>query len=58
MITAQQIIDRGVCPHLDGEICQECRLDFVYVISPKQQILKDIQELLKWKKRFCLKIRT
>ena len=27
MITAQQIIDRGVCPHLDGEICQECRLD-------------------------------
>ena len=27
MLTAQQIIDRGVCPHLDGEICQECRLD-------------------------------
>ena len=27
MITAQQIIDRGVCPHLDGEICHKCRLD-------------------------------
>lgn len=27
MRTAQQIIDNGVCPHLDGEKCLACRLD-------------------------------
>ena len=27
MITAQQIIDRGTCPHLDGEICADCHDD-------------------------------
>jgi hypothetical protein len=27
MITAQQIIDNGVCPHIDGEICHDCHND-------------------------------
>jgi hypothetical protein len=27
MISAQQIIDRGTCPHLNGEICHDCHND-------------------------------
>jgi hypothetical protein len=27
MISAQNIIARGVCPHLHGEICQDCHDD-------------------------------
>lgn len=25
MITALNIIARGICPHLGGEVCEECR---------------------------------
>lgn len=27
MVTALEIIDRGVCPHQDGDKCHECRSD-------------------------------
>jgi len=27
MISAQNIIARGTCPHLDGETCQDCHDD-------------------------------
>lgn len=27
MKTAQEIISKGVCPHLSGEICHDCQVD-------------------------------
>ena len=52
----QELID--YCVELEGNVVEK-KIDDTYNKEEiYHQILKDIQGLLKWKKRFCLKIRT